>query len=165
MINATHATIIIWQSDPMFPDIMFSHPGKSLYARNCVWQYTLYKIREITWAQWDLSIDATNPWTSIKLPFPQPGVPTNHLHQHQFQILLLRLIFDQCVLWQYNKYLARCTCLISWSPNSTYLHLDFYLLSWQWWPLWSTGTLYQWSLQPEKASQDLCLFKISMSCI
>ena len=25
----------------------------------------------------------------------------------------------------------------SWSPNSTYLHLDFYyLLSWRWWPLW-----------------------------
>ena len=21
----------------------------------------------------------------------------------------------------------------SWSPNSTYLHLDFYLLSWRWW--------------------------------
>ena len=52
----------------------------------------------------------------------------------------------------------------SWSPNSTYLHLDFYLLSWRWWPLWSGGTLYQWSLQPEKASQDPCLFKISVSC-
>ena len=52
----------------------------------------------------------------------------------------------------------------SWSPNSTYLHLYFYLLSWRWWPLWSDGTLYQWSLQPEKASQDPCLFKISVSC-
>ena len=27
-----------------------------------------------------------------------------------------------------------------WSPNSTYLHLDFCLLSWRWWPLWSGGT-------------------------
>ena len=53
--------------------------------------------------------------------------------------------------------------LCSWSPNSTYLHLDFYLLSWRWWPLWSTGTLYQWSLKPEKASPDRCLFKISVS--
>ena len=49
-----------------------------------------------------------------------------------------------------------------WSPNSTYLHLDFYLLSWRWWPLWSSGTLYQWSLKPEKGSQDRCLFKISV---
>ena len=54
--------------------------------------------------------------------------------------------------------------VISWSTNSTYLHLDFYLLSWRWWPLWSTGTLYQWSLKPEKASPDRCLFKISVSC-
>ena len=51
----------------------------------------------------------------------------------------------------------------SWSPNSTYLYLDFYLLSWRWWPLWSGGTLYQWSLKPEKASPDRCLFKISVS--
>ena len=57
-----------------------------------------------------------------------------------------------------------CYFMLSWSPNSTFLHLDFYLLSWRWWPLWSGGTLYQWSLQPEKASQHPCLFKISVSC-
>ena len=72
----------------------------------------------------------------------------------------------------FELYLCVCLCSdqfnrssnTSWSPNSTYLHLDFYLLSWRWWPLWSGGTLYQWSLQPEKASQDPCLFKISVSC-
>ena len=29
---------------------------------------------------------------------------------------------------------------------------DIYLLSWRWWPLWSGGTLYQWSVRPKKAS-------------
>ena len=29
---------------------------------------------------------------------------------------------------------------------------DIYLLSWRWRPPWSLGTLYQWSLQPKKAS-------------
>ena len=27
---------------------------------------------------------------------------------------------------------------------------DIYLLSWRWWPLWSGGLLYQWSLRPKK---------------
>ena len=53
---------------------------------------------------------------------------------------------------------------ISWSPNSTYLHLDFYLLSWRWWPLWSGGLLFQLPVLPEKASQVQFIFKISVSC-
>ena len=40
----------------------------------------------------------------------------------------------------------------SWLPNSTYLHLDFYLLSWQWQPLWSGGLLFLCPVLPEKAS-------------
>ena len=39
----------------------------------------------------------------------------------------------------------------SWSPNSTCLHLDFYLLSWWWQPLWSGGLLYRWLLPQQKA--------------
>ena len=27
---------------------------------------------------------------------------------------------------------------------------DIYLLSWRWWPLWSGGLLYQWSMRPKK---------------
>ena len=32
----------------------------------------------------------------------------------------------------------------SWSPNSTVLHLDIYLLSWWWGALWAWGTLFKW---------------------
>ena len=39
----------------------------------------------------------------------------------------------------------------SWLPNSTCLHLDFYLLSWWWQPLWSGGLLYRWLLPHQKA--------------
>ena len=39
----------------------------------------------------------------------------------------------------------------SWLPNSTDLCF-WYLLSWQWWPLWSGGLLYQWLLPQQKAS-------------
>ena len=52
----------------------------------------------------------------------------------------------------------------SWSPNSTYLYWDFYLLSWWWQPLWSGGLLFQLPVLPEKASQLRFLFKISVSC-
>ena len=52
----------------------------------------------------------------------------------------------------------------SWSPNSTYLHLDFYLLSWRWWPLWSGGILFQWPVLQQKAREVHFLFKISVSC-
>ena len=79
-----------------------------------------------------------------------------------FRSLTLVLI-HVCVM-HLSMFLNPWLWCISWSPNSTYLHLDFYLLSWRWWPLWSGGVLYQWSLQPEKASQDQCLFKISVSC-
>ena len=52
----------------------------------------------------------------------------------------------------------------SWSPNSTYLYWDFYLLSWWWQPLWSGGLLFQLPVQLKKASQLQFLFKISVSC-
>ena len=32
----------------------------------------------------------------------------------------------------------------SWSPNSTVLHLDIYLLSWWWGALWAWGTFFKW---------------------
>ena len=44
-----------------------------------------------------------------------------------------------------------CWLYFSWSPNSTCLHLDFYLLSWWWQPLWSGGLLYRWLLPQQKA--------------
>ena len=69
------------------------------------------------------------------------------------------------VFWEgLGKYKRDIILFHSWSPNSTCFHLDLYLLSWRWWPLWSGGTLYQWSLKPEKANLDRCLFKISVSC-
>ena len=39
---------------------------------------------------------------------------------------------------------------------------DLYLLSWRWRPLWSGGTLYQWSLRLKKASWVRFFFKISV---
>ena len=39
---------------------------------------------------------------------------------------------------------------------------DIYLLSWRWRPLWSGGTLYQWSLRLKKASWVRFFFKISV---
>ena len=54
---------------------------------------------------------------------------------------------------------------ISWSPNSTCLHLDFYLLSWWWQPLWSGGLLYRWLLLQQKAYWIRFFFKISFLCI
>ena len=57
-----------------------------------------------------------------------------------------------------------CPPVPSWSPNSTYLPLDLYLLSWRWWPLWSGGLLYQWSLRPKQTSWVRFFRKISVSC-
>ena len=56
-----------------------------------------------------------------------------------------------------------CTLRVVDRPTQLICISDIHLLSWRWRPLWSGGTLYQWSLQPEKASQDPCLFKISVS--
>ena len=56
-------------------------------------------------------------------------------------------------------------CAASWSPNSTCLHLDFYLLSWWWQPLWSGGLLYRWLLPQQKAYWIRFFFKISFLCI
>ena len=58
-----------------------------------------------------------------------------------------------------------CGATCSWSPNSTCLHLDFYLLSWWWQPLWRGGLLYRWLLLQQKAYWIRFFFKISFLCI
>ena len=43
-------------------------------------------------------------------------------------------------------------CAVVDRPTQLICISDIYLLSWRWRPPWSLGTLYQWSLQPKKAS-------------
>ena len=46
--------------------------------------------------------------------------------------------------------LAPTTTLVD-RPTQLICISDIYLLSWRWQPLWSGGTLYQWSLWPKKS--------------
>ena len=58
-----------------------------------------------------------------------------------------------------------CTLRVVDRPTQLICIFDIHLLSWRWRPLWSGGTLYQWSLQLKKSKLSPILFSQNIRII
>ena len=76
-------------------------------------------------------------------------------------MLLLALYCTYCAPTPF-LYTLHSSQVIVDRPTQLICISDIYLLSWRWWPLWSIGTLYQWSLRLKKASWVRFFSKISV---
>ena len=76
-------------------------------------------------------------------------------------MLLLALYCTYCAPTPF-LYTLHSSQVIVDRPTQLICISDIYLLSWRWWPLWSIGTFYQWSLQLKKASWVRFFVKISV---
>ena len=76
----------------------------------------------------------------------------NHTNMIQTNISIRKYSNIQIFVTPWSGYSGKSGDSVVDRPTQLICISDIYLLSWRWRPPWSLGTLYQWSLQPKKAS-------------